>query len=73
MCVGIPGKVILVEAQKAKIEQNGHFHWLDVSLIEEKVKIGDYLLAYQNTAINKISPDQAKEVFRIIGGVNDEH
>lgn len=66
MCLGIPGKVIAVKNKKAKIEQGGHSHWVDISLIEEGVKVGDYLLAYQEAAINKVSHKEAKEILSLI-------
>ncbi len=47
MCVGLPGKVIVIKGKKAKIKQNDHFHWVDVSCISEEIKIGDYLITYQ--------------------------
>ena len=49
-----------------KIKLPDHEHWVDITMIEEGVKIGDYLLSYQEAAINKISPHQAKEVFKLL-------
>ncbi len=66
MCIGIPGKVILIKGDTAKIEQNGHFHWVNISSLTEKVKKGDYLLTYQDAAINKVSAKQAKEVSELM-------
>jgi len=66
MCLGIPGQVIKISGNKAKVKMDNHFHWLDISLIEEKVKVGDFLLSYQDAAINKISPQQAKEVLKLV-------
>lgn len=66
MCIGIPGKVILVKGKKAKVKQDGHCHWLDTSLISQKLKKGDYLLSYQKAAINKISKSQAEEILKMM-------
>lgn len=66
MCVGLPGKVILIKGKKAKIEQGDHFHWVDVSSVSEEIKIGDYLITYQGAAINKISAKEAKESLGIL-------
>jgi len=65
MCINIPAKVVKVENQKAKVKQNDHYHWVDISLVGEKIKVGDYLLLYQQVAFGKISPAQAKEVLRL--------
>ncbi|MFC1711738.1 HypC/HybG/HupF family hydrogenase formation chaperone [Patescibacteria group bacterium] len=69
MCLGIPGKVLQIKDNKAKVKMQDHNHWLDLSLIDEEVNIGDYLLAYQSAAINKVSKVQAKEIIKLIGNV----
>ena len=66
MCVGIPQKVVEIKGKQVKVGQDGHFHWLDISLLDSKIEIGDYLIAYQDAAINKISPKQAKEIIELI-------
>jgi len=35
-------------------------------LIEDKIKVGDYLIAYQQAAINKISAQEAEKVLSLI-------
>lgn len=71
MCVGIPGKIIAIKGKKAKIKQGEHFHWVDISSLEERVKKGDYLLSYQKAAINKISAKSAKEVLELMDGAGN--
>jgi len=71
MCVGIPGKVVLVKGKKAKIKQGDHFHWVDISSIGEEVKKGDYLLTYLDAAINKISLQDAEEVLKLMDSTGD--
>ncbi|GEM_PF-1834019 len=71
MCVGLPGKVIVIKGKKAKIKQNDHFHWVDVSCISEEIKIGDYLITYQEVAINKVSVKDAEEVLKLMDGASD--
>lgn len=66
MCVGLPGKVISIKGKRAKIEQGDHCHWVDISSLPEKVKRGDYLLTYQEAAINKISAKEAKEILKLM-------
>jgi len=67
MCVGVPGKVIKMKDNKAKVKQGDHFHWLDVSMISGGVKKGDWLLSYQNAAINKVSEKSALETISLLG------
>jgi len=66
MCVGIPGQVILIKDKKAKIKQGEHFHWIDISPLDEEVKEGDYLLTYQGVAINKIAIEEAEEILKLM-------
>ncbi|MEK7080286.1 MAG: HypC/HybG/HupF family hydrogenase formation chaperone [Patescibacteria group bacterium] len=70
MCVGLPGKIIAIEGKRAKIKQNDHFHWVDISTVE-KVKIGDYLLTYQEATVNKISAKEARQVLRLMDRAGD--
>jgi hydrogenase assembly chaperone HypC/HupF len=70
MCVGLPGKVTAVKKNKARVKQGDHFHWLDTSTLNQSVKVGDWLLSYQDAAINKISDSSAKEVLAILGEMN---
>ena len=65
MCVGLPGKIIEIKGRRAKIKQKDHFHWVDVSTIED-VKRGDYILTYQEAAVNKISAKEAEEVLKLL-------
>jgi hydrogenase assembly chaperone HypC/HupF len=71
MCVGIPGKVVLVKGNKAKIKQGGHFHWVDISSISGEVKEGDYLLTYLDAAVNKISKEDAQQVLDLMDSASD--
>ncbi|MGB9706786.1 MAG: HypC/HybG/HupF family hydrogenase formation chaperone [Microgenomates group bacterium] len=71
MCIGIPGKVILIKGGKAKIKQGGHLHWVDISSLEDEIKKGDYLITYQGAAINKISPKEAEEILRLMDSASD--
>lgn len=66
MCVGIPSKVISIKEKRVKVKQGDHTHWLDISSIDDKVKIGDYLLSYQEAAINKIPEHEAKKILSLI-------
>lgn len=71
MCIGIPGKIVEIKGSQAKIKQGEHFHWVDISSLEEKLKKGDYLLTYQKAAVNKISAKTAKEVLSLMDGAGD--
>jgi len=71
MCVGVPGKVILKKGKKAKIKQGDHYHWVDLSSLNEAIKEGDYLITYQGVAINKISNKEAQEIFNLMDSASN--
>ena len=71
MCIGIPAQVVEVKDQKAKVKQGDHSHWVDTCLLEE-IKVGDYLLTYQQAAINKISSGEAEEILSLMKGNNND-
>ena len=71
MCIGVPGKIVSIRGKEAKIKQGGHFHWVGISSLQEKVKMGDYLITYQDTAINKVLPKEAEEILKLMDGACD--
>lgn len=71
MCIGIPGKVILIKGKRAKIKQGDHSHWVDISTLKDGAKKGDYLLTYQEAAVNKILPNEAKEILKLMNSTGD--
>jgi len=71
MCIGFPGKVIEIKNNQAKVEQQDHSHWVDISTLKSKVEVGDYLLTYLDAAINKVSKEEAKEIFELMNGTSD--
>lgn len=68
MCIGIPGKIVNLKNKKAKIKQEDHYHWTDTCLIEKKLRVGDWLISYQDVAVDKISSKQAKQILALIKG-----
>jgi len=63
MCVAIPGKVISLENNKAKIDISGNVFEADVSLVSPKV--GDYVLVHAGVAIEILKKEQAEEIISI--------
>jgi hydrogenase assembly chaperone HypC/HupF len=66
MCLGFPGQVVSVRKNKAKVKTSAHCHWVDTSALELPVKVGDYLISYQNVAINKVTPGEAQEILKLL-------
>lgn len=71
MCIGLPGKVVLIKGGNAKIKQRGHFHWVEISPLKGKIKKGDFVITYQNVAINKISKKEARKILKLMDSAGD--
>lgn len=61
MCLGIPSKIIRIEDSKATIDVYGAQRNISLMLLEDEVKIGDYVLVHAGFAIQKLQEDVAKE------------
>jgi hydrogenase assembly chaperone HypC/HupF len=58
-------KIIKIKGKKAVVESGDHNHVIDLNLIKDP-KIGDYILAHGDMAINKVPQEEAKKIFKII-------
>lgn len=69
MCLAIPGQIVAMD-------ENGHYATVDVSGARRKInmsllkntdtQVGDWVLIHVGFAMNKISPEQAKEQLRLL-------
>jgi hydrogenase expression/formation protein HypC len=62
-------KIIKIDGKKAAVESNDHIHTVDLNLIKDP-KIGDYILAHADMAINKLPKEEAKKILKIIGEIS---
>ncbi len=62
MCVAIPGEVIEIDGNTARVEVSGSVVPARIDLLSEDVKVGDYLLVHAGFAINKVDKQEAEEV-----------
>lgn len=69
MCLAIPGKIIKIEGEKAVVKQGNHIHEVDLCLLKDKnIKVGNYLLAHANLALNKLTDKEAREIIKLATG-----
>lgn len=61
MCLGIPSKIISIEDSMATIDVYGAQRNISLMLLEDEVKIGDYVLVHAGFAIQILQEDIAKE------------
>lgn len=65
MCLATPLKIKEIKGEKAVVESGDHSHTIDLSLIKDP-KIGDYVLAHGDMAINKLEPKEAEKILKMI-------
>jgi hydrogenase expression/formation protein HypC len=73
MCVAVPGKVLEIEDNIARVDFFGNVVSVNMSLVDAAV--GDYVLTHAGVAIEKLEPERAKELvelFEEIGEAMDE-
>jgi len=66
MCLATPMKIMKIKKDnKAVVGSNNHHHEIDLSLIK-KPKVGDYVLAHGDMAINKLPKKEAEKILKLI-------
>ena len=74
MCLGIPGKVIKIEAERGEVLFGEVKRTIDLRLVDD-VKVGEYVLVHAGFAISKIDPEEARKTLELIAEIqsaNDE-
>ena len=67
MCLSIPGKVIEMSKNRYTIEYPDEKRILHVSLVQD-LNIGDYVIVSNKIIVTKVSPENAKKFFELVGG-----
>ncbi|NIT03673.1 HypC/HybG/HupF family hydrogenase formation chaperone [Candidatus Saccharibacteria bacterium] len=65
MCIATPVKIIKLKGSKATVDALGEKLDVDVSLLKN-VSAGDYLLAKGELAIQKLAPEEAREILKLV-------
>lgn len=72
MCMATPVKIISkVKSQKLNVIVEGEKE-IDISLVPD-AEIGDWLLVHGKLAVNKISEEEAKNIFSLIKTCSHTH
>ncbi|MEW6001975.1 MAG: HypC/HybG/HupF family hydrogenase formation chaperone [Nitrospirota bacterium] len=61
MCLAIPSKIIRIEDSRAIIDVLGAQREISLILLEDNVKIGDFVIVHAGFAIQKLQEDVAQE------------
>ncbi len=65
MCLGIPGKVMEVEKNVAKVDVGGLLRDVSLDLCPD-VSVGEYVLIHTGFAIQKVDEEEAKETLELL-------
>ncbi|HEX9307217.1 MAG TPA: HypC/HybG/HupF family hydrogenase formation chaperone [Anaeromyxobacter sp.] len=65
MCLGVPGKVLAIDGMNATVDFFGVKKELRLDIVDEPVKIGDYVLNHVGFAIRRIPPEEVQETLAL--------
>ncbi len=65
MCLGIPGKVIEIKKNVAKVDVGGLVRDISIELCPE-VSVGEYVLIHTGFAIQKVDEKEAEETLEFL-------
>ncbi len=65
MCLGIPGKVIEIQKNVAKVDVGGVSRDISLDLCPD-VSVGEYVLIHTGFAIQKVDEEEAKETLDLL-------
>lgn len=69
MCVAIPGKVMEITDNTAKVDFNGNVVKVSTGLVEPK--IGQYVLVHAGCAIEVMEQDKAQELLELFAELDE--
>ncbi len=77
MCLGIPGEIIEVDANRpdlAKVDVSGVRRAINIGLLEgEELNPGDWVLIHVGFAMSKIDEDEARAALDFLEGVGQAY
>ena len=65
MCLGVPGKVVLVEGNEAVVDFWGLTRRVRLDVVDAPVAAGDYVLNHVGYAIRRIPDEEIKETLSL--------
>ena len=63
MCLAVPGKVLEIEGDRAKVDYGGVIRDANISMVPAKV--GDYVLVHAGFAIEIMDEEEAEKVIEL--------
>lgn len=65
MCLGIPGRIIEINGETARVDVAGTVKEANVSLMQS-VKTGEYVIIHAGFAIERVDEEKARETLELI-------
>ena len=65
MCLGIPGKVVEIEKNVARVDIGGVLRDISLDLCPD-VSVGEYVLIHTGFAIQKVDEEEARETLDLL-------
>jgi hydrogenase expression/formation protein HypC len=69
MCLAIPGKIVEmvdVENRIAKVEVGGVKRNINIGMLDEDTRVGEYVLIHVGFAMSKVDEHEAHETLRLL-------
>ncbi len=63
MCLAIPGRIIAIQGDMAKVDYSGLQKQVNISLVD--VRVGDYVIVNAGFAIQKIEKKEAEKSLKL--------
>ncbi len=70
MCLAIPGKIVELDRNTARVDIEGVIREANVSLLPD-AKVGDYVIVHAGFAIEKYDEEDAKETLKLLREIVD--
>jgi len=70
MCLAIPVRIKEITKESAISEEGRE---IDISLITEGLKKGDYLLVHDDLAVNRLAKKEAEKIIKVVGQCSHHH
>jgi hydrogenase expression/formation protein HypC len=65
MCLSVPGKIVRIKKNMARVDVGGTLRDISLDLCPE-VSIGEYVLIHAGFAIQKVDEEEAKETLYLL-------
>ena len=69
MCLGLPGRVVSITtgSDLARVDVAGVIRDIDLGLLEGPFAPGDFILIHSGFALERMSPDEARDALDVFG------